>query len=447
MDVAEIDSSGAIPAAANDTHWRWGIRLGAGLLVVTSSALVAEMLALWRYGSARILIVLAEAPIAQIALAIMAFLAACRWADESTGGMPWGLQSVRTRTAALLAIALFNSHMLVVGITASEPYLAGLTWRACDVVVRAMYIDVVNRFADRTLGTPVFSVHLGRGCTGIEGLILGVSLVAPYLWVARSRLRFPRSLVHFPIVAAAVLIANVARISLLIAVGHHDAALAMGGFHSGAGWFLFATALLVTIPATERLLHLRVEADAPTDGSHETRQLLLPFVASLAASLLVTMSGLGGTPWALLRYAAAVLAMVVVGPPSGLTSARSVSPWIAGAILTVPWWIFSVSGGETSAPSIWHALGYILVTPVIEEFAFRGYLLRRFAGDASPSAAIGWAPLVVSSALFGVMHTNTNLGAVSGMVFGLAARRWGLGGAVAAHVATNAALAAVGVFA
>jgi CAAX prenyl protease-like protein len=96
--------------------------------------------------------------------------------------------------------------------------------------------------------------------------------------------------------------------------------------------------------------------------------------------------------------------------------------------------------------------GAVMVVPVAEELAFRGFALRRLITeefDRLPSSRITtsgrftlWA-LVGSSVLFGAMHGGRWMaGTIAGLLYGLAYMRKGrLADAVVAHLVTNALIA------
>jgi CAAX prenyl protease-like protein len=88
-----------------------------------------------------------------------------------------------------------------------------------------------------------------------------------------------------------------------------------------------------------------------------------------------------------------------------------------------------------------------MVMPLVEELAFRGYLMRRLRAadfDSVSPSSVGASALLVSSAVFGVCQASSWLaGVCAGVVFGLVYMRTGrLGEAVAAHVTANALIAA-----
>lgn len=103
------------------------------------------------------------------------------------------------------------------------------------------------------------------------------------------------------------------------------------------------------------------------------------------------------------------------------------------------------------ARSVWIAArlaGAVVVVPLVEELAFRGYLARRLTAaefDTVSLSRLTWPALLASSALFGLMHHDVLAGAAVGLLYGLAARGRGqLGDAVLAHGITNALLAVTG---
>jgi CAAX prenyl protease-like protein len=91
--------------------------------------------------------------------------------------------------------------------------------------------------------------------------------------------------------------------------------------------------------------------------------------------------------------------------------------------------------------------GAVIVVPIAEELAFRGYLLRRLAavdfGRVS-FQTLALFPLLGSSLAFGLMHGRLwPAGVLAGIAYAAAARRRGsLGDAIVAHATTNALLAA-----
>src|SRR5262249_9505655 len=78
---------------------------------------------------------------------------------------------------------------------------------------------------------------------------------------------------------------------------------------------------------------------------------------------------------------------------------------------------------------LWRAArtaGHVVLAPVAEELAFRGFLLRRLQADdfeQVPPGQLTWFSLLGSSLLFGLMHGSWVAGTLAGLVFGLALGR------------------------
>jgi CAAX prenyl protease-like protein len=109
------------------------------------------------------------------------------------------------------------------------------------------------------------------------------------------------------------------------------------------------------------------------------------------------------------------------------------------ALHSVPWY----------AAGTWlliRLMGYVVLAPLAEELAFRGFLLRRLIHADFHDVPIGrfsWLSFVASSLLFGALHGRLWFAAtVAGMLFALALyRRRSFGDAVLAHATTNGLIA------
>ena len=80
------------------------------------------------------------------------------------------------------------------------------------------------------------------------GLIL--TFLGIYLYLFRKELRFPGALVLLPLGAVVIWMLNAVRIVALIAIGTSGwREIALGGFHSQAGWLLFNAVGLTFVAA------------------------------------------------------------------------------------------------------------------------------------------------------------------------------------------------------
>lgn len=289
--------------------------------------------------------------------------------------------------------------------------------------------------AERLIHLDDFAVEVAGPCSGMEGMALIGALLATHLVIHRRDLRWPRSFALVPLALAASFILNAARIGGLVLIGARvSPELAANGFHSHAGWLAF-TLLAFAFIALTRLPILRA-ATSPR-AKDETAALILPFVATMLAAL--ALDTFAPHPAAAYPLRAAVMLAILLpfartwarlGPPSPSALGLGLAVG-AGWLATAP--VAEAGGG-------WLRLaGGVLLTPLVEEAFFRGYLQPRLIRARVPPLLA----VLVSAGLFGLLHGRWFAGALAGTAFGLAALRRGrLADAVAAHAAANATLAA-----
>ena len=102
------------------------------------------------------------------------------------------------------------------------------------------------------------------------------------------------------------------------------------------------------------------------------------------------------------------------------------------------------------AVAIWlffRIAGSVVILPVIEEVAFRGFLLRRLVSADFQSVGhrqLTWPAIIISSALFGFLHDQWLAGTLAGMIYAAVyGYRGRLSDAVIAHATTNAMITVV----
>jgi CAAX prenyl protease-like protein len=184
-----------------------------------------------------------------------------------------------------------------------------------------------------------------------------------------------------------------------------------------------------------------------------------PLVAAIAVALLTSLwAEPGFDPWYGARVVAAAIVLFAVRaelPRPRLSLAAF--PALVGAAVGAAWIAWPHAGGsaplalahlEPPARAAWIAVrvaGSCLVLPVIEELAFRGFLLRWLVAsefEAVPPRAWTWPAVIVSSLAFGAVHDNLVLGACAGGAFAAARLSRGrLSDAVLAHALANVAIA------
>ena len=119
--------------------------------------------------------------------------------------------------------------------------------------------------------------------------------------------------------------------------------------------------------------------------------------------------------------------------------------WAGGAGSRIPEPLLRLGAGERAAWIATRLVGSCLVVPLVEELAFRGFLLPWLVApefEKLPARTWTWPAVLFSSMAFGAMHEPWLLGAAAGAAFA-AARVWRgrLSDAVVAHVACNAGIA------
>jgi CAAX prenyl protease-like protein len=98
--------------------------------------------------------------------------------------------------------------------------------------------------------------------------------------------------------------------------------------------------------------------------------------------------------------------------------------------------------------SVWicfRLAGSVLLVPIAEELAFRGYLIRRLTSRDFETLAltpVAVFPALVSSVGFGLLHGRWLAGTIAGLAYAFSLHRRGeLSDPIAAHMTTNALIA------
>ena len=319
--------------------------------------------------------------------------------------------------------------------------------------------------ATRILRTPTFAVEVSSICSGLEGVGLMLAFCSAWLLYFRAEYRFPRALLVIPAGVLLIFALNILRIAALVLIGNAGyPAIAVYGFHSQAGWIAFNCAACGVAFASRRSRWLNRTAPSE-DGAltgNPTAAYLLPFLALLAAGMLARASSSGFETWYALRLIAVVPALAF-GWRSlarldwrfgwrGITVGAAVfALWLgASHLILAP---HGMPAPLAALPhwgrSLWiasRALSGVLLVPVAEELAYRGYLLRRLQAQDFESVAfgsVGWVALSVTALAFGVLHGPLWLpGIAAGVAYGLVLMRTGrMGEAVAAHATSNLLIA------
>lgn len=347
--------------------------------------------------------------------------------------------------------------------------LAGITLMLSYTLLSLYEPAAAVDYATQSLIVRDFQVIIDQSCSGYEGMALVAAFLGLYLWSFRRTLRFPNALLLMPLGIASIYALNIVRIAALVSIGGHvSPEIAEGGFHSQAGWMAFLAVTLGFMALAPRLAFFaRDEVAAERSAAAPDRSmdaLLVPFMALMAGSIVTSALAPYDTGLYGLKIAAAGMALFILREWYRELAAPLSLPAVGAGVLVGIAWIATDPGSV--APNridlglwlaaqppllalLWlviRAFGAIVVVPVVEELAFRGLLYRwiisrRF--EAVSFDRFSWIALLVSSVLFGLLHTLPLAGALAGAVFALVmVRRGRLADAIAAHVAANAVIVA-----
>ncbi len=344
---------------------------------------------------------------------------------------------------------------------------AALTLNAASSLLRACQYNVKVNVDQLTLGTETFAVRVAPACSGIEGIGLIVVFLSVYLSVNRRSLRFPQAAMIVPVGILLIWLANALRVAVLVMIGSHGyPELAVGGFHSQAGWIGFLAVGLLLIVFVDRMPWLRQtirEHPIETGRVNPSVPYLLPFLSILLIAMLTGAFSPRPDAWYFLRVAAvAGLVWTFRSRLPGLID-PSWSSVVWGLAVALVWLVLltakraffaEVATGGLAPPDTWmlavRLIGYIVTVPLAEELAFRGFLMRRLVDrnfDEVEYSRVSPLAIAVSGILFGLMHGSLWFpGCLAGIAYGSIARSSRLGGSIAAHAATNATIAAFALF-
>jgi exosortase E/protease (VPEID-CTERM system) len=320
------------------------------------------------------------------------------------------------------------------------------------------------------LGTDRFAVQIAEVCSGLEGVGLMLAFSCAWLLCFRKEYIFPRALLLIPASLLAIFALNSFRIAALILIGNAGFEdVAIYGFHSQAGWIAFIAVAcgLVLLSRRSAWLNRVALADEAVVTHNPTAVYLMPLLAILAAGALShamssdfeffyplrIIAGVG----LLFRYRKELAALDWQwswrGPALGVLVFAA---WMVGAHFLLPEHAMpdKLAAMSPSLRGLWilsRIAGSVLIVPIAEELAYRGYLMRRLTRadfESLPFRAVRWPALTVAAVVFGIAHGALWLpGIAAGLAYGLIlVRRGHLGEAVAAHATTNA-LVVIGVLA
>jgi exosortase E/protease (VPEID-CTERM system) len=348
--------------------------------------------------------------------------------------------------------------------------LSRATLGVVAALLRPFFADVVSDPAALSLALGGFKVTIAPQCSGFEGMGLITVLTVAFIAVRRRGLRFPRALLLLPVAIIAAWVGNALRIAGLMVVGATlDPELAYEAFHSKAGWVAFCAIALSIAAVAERHSFFRRAPSAELEVELETENpsaaCLLPCLLLLGSALVTGMFAREIDWFYPLRVVGPLLALYLLRKNyadllRNAAPARPVLALAVGAAVGIAWYLTdpldpevdrAVGHALASSPAgfgVWlgfRVVGAVLVVPICEELAFRGFLLRwlvnRDFTAVSFRTATPWAVLI-SSAAFALVHERWLAGALAGAAYALVQVRTGrLSDAIVAHAGSNALIA------
>ncbi|MEQ8484076.1 MAG: exosortase E/protease, VPEID-CTERM system [Pseudomonadales bacterium] len=448
-----------------NAHARRSLVLGTSIHLAAAAAFFAATAVVFSVPS---VLTAAQYPMGVTVWLLTGMALATTWAHALA---PWSFWCVLVRAEwPTLAMGLLAGAVASLFAASSQSLwdpLAYAALRLSHATLALVYDDVYLDLDTLALGVKDFVVLVGAPCSGYEGIGLISVFTALYLFMFRREFRFPRALLLLPAGIVVIWLFNVLRIVVLIMLGAEmSPEIALGGFHSQAGWVSFLLVSLGLLLVMHRTGFAAAAAE-PTKRIPVRQSLPAATLAPLLALLAVALAtGLVSADIDLLyglRVLAGVAVLALVWRTLALPRPPLAWPPIAvgGGVFLL--WILMVAPDPeaeaatasalaalpTWAWALWmvaRVLGAAIVVPLVEELAFRGYLLCRLAGQEvvlQGRLRLSWWSLAASSVLFGVMHDAWLAGTVAGAAYAVTRLRGeSIWAPILAHGTTNLLLAA-----
>jgi exosortase E/protease (VPEID-CTERM system) len=362
--------------------------------------------------------------------------------------------------------ALFGTGAMQLAQRLWEP-TAALTFELVRHLLAPAMPSLTANPVTLVLSTDHFAVQIAEVCSGLEGVSLMLAFSGVWLLYFRREYIFPRALLLIPASIVTIFALNVLRIAALIAIGNAGFAdVAVYGFHSQAGWIAFiavACGLVLLSRRSAWLNRTAVHSVAVPSMHNPTAAYLMPLLAVLAAgSVSRAISGSFEFFYPLRVIAGLLMLARYRQRLANIDWRWSWRGPAVGVIVFLVWILgahFLVQGSPmpeklaAASPLLrgfWilsRIAGSILIVPIAEELAYRGYLMRRLVNadfESVPFQSVRWPALALAAIAFGLAHGALwPPGIVAGAGFGLILiRRGRIGEAVAAHVTANSLIAA-----
>lgn len=372
-------------------------------------------------------------------------------------GLTWGLmintfdnwRRFLIAEKSSIAISLIYGAVIVVAGFSFQSYwvsMSDFTLGSTHSLLSVLYDETLFDPLKKIVGVQNFWVRVDSSCSGIEGMVLSLSIASVFTYLIREDLAFPRCLILLPITCALSLLFNTLRITFLIIIGAEiSPTVAVGGFHSIAGWIgsvLIAFLIVFVFSSWTYIQKGKKMADQPlikdVDGDIALA-ILIPFVVFSAVTLVGGLFGDGFDYYYPIKVIFTTGAVAYywrtyhLGFPDKLGISIMVGVlvallWIALIPPNIEWnakfsqAITSMNSQEVFVWTLFRMLGFLITAPILEELVFRGYLIDRISlrnisiHDTPKFSSLA---LVVSSCLFGALHSYWIPGILAGLLFAL----------------------------
>lgn len=384
-----------------------------------------------------------------------------------------------TRHYFLIVITLiFANHLLMNSYIIENSSIAAFSqplkyyiFNSVYFLLRLFFEDSFFNLDTLMIGTHKFNVFLGFGCSGIQGVNIIILLTSAYYLLERKNLTIKlTTFIFFVSLGVCIsLILNSLRIALLIsigAVGYEE--WAIGSFHSYSG-ILILTFLVITfcffINNSFSKNQFKVKLYS-TLSNNIAAPYITPLLTLLSLSLLFSLFTISWDwtypikviilSFLLLKFRKFYLNIINFN--------FSIYPILIGIFAAFLWLkIPSLAGNEQHQHSFLQSQNFIFITwitfkvigscilvPIIEEIAFRGFLLRFLIHKEFNKIHIGTfslKSLIISSIIFGFLHQHLVGGFITSILFSIALyKKKSLFDAILAHSVTNIIIAYMVIF-
>ena len=323
-------------------------------------------------------------------------------------------------------------------------------------------IDVLRS----TITVDHFAVFVDSSCLGYEGISVAFVVLSTYLYLNRLALRFPQALLILPAAFVGLFVGNCVRVAVLLAIGASwSVDVAVTGFHSVAGSINLFVMLACALLALNQLSFFATKPRGFAFDLSQKKLQLVPLVVLIAVAMLSLLFSPGFEWLYPLRVLAVGSLLLAIWPRLGLEKISRIGvPTLVGVGVFALWLLlvpeapeqsdafasalFSASSSVVIAWIVLRVIGAIVIVPLAEELAFRGYL---FDAIGKSPLLRAWSnlphiprmiALLMTSIGFGVLHSAWLAGSVAGLAYGLLRLyRNRVMDAVIAHSVTNLLLA------